>query len=124
MKTLAEALGTGPEELVLLFDLPISFHRCLVPATGGITTALLLSHAIWVTQSLPEDVCGWFTCSSEQWTESTGLSRREQETARRALCRGGFITERRYGMPARLWSRVNVGVVLAALRGQSARRVH
>ena len=124
MRTFAEVVESPLAEITRLTDAPISFHRCLVPATGGITTALLLSHAIWVTQSLPEDVCGWFTCSSEQWTESTGLSRREQETARRALCRGGFITERRYGMPARLWSRVNVGVVLAALRGQSARRVH
>ena len=46
MKTLAEALGTGPEELVLLFDLPISFHRCLVPATGAAVVACNLGDAV------------------------------------------------------------------------------
>ena len=32
--------------LLQVFDLPVSFHRCLVPITGGVTPALMLSQAI------------------------------------------------------------------------------
>lgn len=34
------------EVLLQVFDLPVSFHRCLIPLTGGVTAALMLSQAI------------------------------------------------------------------------------
>jgi hypothetical protein len=114
----SQALGITPELLLAVFDSPVSFHRCLVPVSGGITPALLLSHAIWTTQSLDAEHAGWFTKSQVQWTEETGLSRWEQETARRALRQAGLLEERRLGMPARLWFRVCAPAVWAALRAQ------
>ena len=88
------------ELLLQVFDLPVSFHRCLVPITGGITAALMLSQAIWTTQELDPDSNGWFMKSQEEWTDDTGLSRWEQETARRALRSAGFLEERRVGAGA------------------------
>ena len=43
--------GITAELLLEVFDLPVSFHRCLVPITGGVTAALMLSQAIWTTQT-------------------------------------------------------------------------
>ena len=77
--------GITPELLLEVFDLPVTFHRCLVPITGGVTAALMLSQAIRATEDLDSEACGWFTRSQEQWSEETGLTRREQETARRSL---------------------------------------
>ena len=108
------------ELLLQVFDLPVSFHRCLVPITGGITAALLLSQAIWTTQELDPESNGWFVMSQEEWTEDTGLSRWEQETARRALRSAGFLEERRVGMPAKLWYRVHPDHVWHALRDRAA----
>jgi hypothetical protein len=108
------------ELLLQVFDLPVSFHRCLVPITGGITAALMLSQAIWTTQELDPDSNGWFMKSQEEWTEDTGLSRWEQETARRALRSAGFLEERRVGMPAKLWYRVRPDHVWSALRDHAA----
>jgi hypothetical protein len=109
------------ELLLQVFDLPVSFHRCLVPITGGITAALMLSQAIWTTQELDPEANGWFVMSQEAWTEATGLSRWEQETARRALRSAGFLEEQRVGMPAKLWYRVHPDQVWQALRDRAAR---
>lgn len=113
------------ELLLQLFDAPVSFQRCLVPISGSVTAALMLSQAIWTTEQQVIESYGvvshgWFTKSQEEWTDETGLTRWEQETARRALRRLGFIEERRAGMPAKLWFRVRSDQVWKALRDHAA----
>jgi len=108
------------ELLLEVFDIPVSFHRCLVPITGGVTAALMLSQAIWTTQTIERAADGWFSKSRDEWTEETGLSRWEQETARRALRSAGFLEERRVGVPAKLWYRVRPEAVWRALQARAA----
>ena len=96
-----------PELLLQVLDLPLSFHRCLVPITGSVTAALWLSQAIYTTQELDPAVDGWFAKSQDEWQEDTGLSRWEQQTARRVLREAGFLEERRFGVPAKLYYRVH-----------------
>ena len=121
MNARTEALGITPELLLDVFDTPVTFHRCLVPVAGGVHAALLLSQAIWTTQSLDTEANGWFLKSQEQWAGETGLSRWEQETARRALRQAGLLEERRVGMPARLWFRVCASAVWAAMQAHAGR---
>ena len=116
MNARGQTHGITTDLLLEIFDIPVSFHRCLVPVTGGITSALMLSQAIWTMQALDPTAEGWFIRSQDEWTEETGLSRWEQETARRALRRAGLLEERRFGMPARLWFRVCPEAVWRALR--------
>ncbi len=113
------ASGITPELLLEVFDIPVSFHRCLVPITGGVTAALMLSQAIWTTQTIERAADGWFSKSRDEWTEETGLSRWEQETARRALRGGGFLEEKRVGVPAKLWFRVRPEAVWRALKARA-----
>lgn len=108
-----------PELLLEVFDLPVTFHRCLVPITGGVTAALMLSQAIWTAQAMQGNSDGWFAKSRDEWTEETGLTRWEQETARRALRTAGFLEERRVGVPAKLWFRVRPEAVWCALRARA-----
>jgi hypothetical protein len=58
---------------------------------------------------------GWFWKTQDEWTDETGLSRREQETARKTLKSLGIIEEKKEGIPARLYFRVNVVVLNAIL---------
>lgn len=111
-----EAHGMSQEMLLEIFDAPITFHRCLVPVAGGVTAALFLSQAIWLTETQTRFTEGWFMCSQEQWTQETGLSRWEQETARRELRVAGLIEERLVGMPAKLWYRVCPQAIRKALQ--------
>lgn len=115
--TSASALSA--DLLLAVFDLPVSFHRCLVPIAGGIAPALMLSQAICVTQSLDTSAGGWFAYSPEEWTRSVGLSPSEQRSARRALRAAGFLEERRWGMPTKQWYRVRADAVWAALRAHA-----
>mgnify|MGYP001133746147 CR=1 FL=1 len=121
MNARLQAPGITPQLLLDVFDAPVSFHRCLVPVTGGITSALLLSQAIWTSQWLEPAADGWFLRSQDEWTQETGLSRWEQESARRALRRSGLLEERRIGMPARLWFRVRPDAVWRALQVAAGR---
>ena len=117
-----EPIAISAELLLEVFDIPVSFHRCLVPVAGGVTPALMLSQAIWTTQTLEATEDGWFMRSQEQWTQETGLTRWEQETARRALRQVGLLEERRVGMPAKLWFRVCPHAILRALQASVAQR--
>lgn len=105
--------------LLDIFDEPIVFHRSYVPIAGGITAALFLSHAGYACEDLPKDHDGWFVRSQAEWERDTGLTRREQETARRLLRERGLLEERRVGMPAVLWYRVNWARLRESLEHQS-----
>jgi hypothetical protein len=115
------ATGLSPAAALLLdiFEEPVVFHRSYVPVAGGITAALFLSYAGYAYESLPIDPDGWFTRTQAEWERETGLTRREQESARRVLRARGLLEERRRGLPAVLWFRVNWGALRAALGRQA-----
>lgn len=101
------SLSVQSAMLLDIFDEPIVFHRSFVPVAGSITAALFLSYASYAYDFLPAENEGWFTKTQEEWERDTGLTRREQETARRMLRERGLLEERKVGMPAVLWFRVN-----------------
>lgn len=114
-----------PEVLLEAFDEPLVIPRAYVPLTGGIAPALLLSALFTLTQDLedqaqvPPGERGWLILSRIQWQTVTSLTRYEQEAARRALARRGFIDQKRVGMPARLAILLRPGAVADALRQQA-----
>ena len=66
----------------------IAFHRRLVDLTASVKAALLLSQTIYWTRH-GRDIArtgGWFLKTTEQWEMETGLSAKEQTTARAVLC--------------------------------------
>ena len=90
-----------------IMDRPIAFHRAFVEVGGSITAALFLSQAVyWQTRCNRKD--GWWYKDQDEWKEETGMGRREQETARKKLKSAGVLEEKKEGIPARLWYRVNV----------------
>ncbi len=125
MKSIQKDVRTLTPDLVMeIFDLPVTFHRCLVPVTGSVTAALMLSQAITSTETLAPEADGWFSKSQVQWCEETGLSRWEQQKARRVLRESNFLAERKWGMPAKAWFRVNKGPIWQALCESSQRSEH
>jgi hypothetical protein len=96
-----------------IFDRPIAYHRYFV-SLAGVTGAVFISQAIYWEKRVPDSRDGWFYKTREEWEEETGLSRREQETARKRLKELGFIEEILKGNPAQLWYRVNFDAVQAS----------
>jgi len=90
-----------------LLDRPIAFHRCFIDLTSSVTAALFLSQAVYWQKRLPDERDGWWHKNRAEWTDETGLSRREQETARQNLKRLGVLEEQRTGVPAKLMYRLD-----------------
>ncbi len=94
----------------------VAYHRTLAGIGGGVHAGLLLSRALYLTriQSTREPEA-WICNSTARWSEELGLSRREQESARRDLQRIGIWEEARRGVPASLVARVRLEELLSLL---------
>lgn len=98
----------------------IAFHRRLVDLTASVKAALLLSQSLYWTRH-GRDIAengGWFFKTSEQWERETGLSPKEQATAREVLRRQCLLEEQRMGIPARLHYRLCLDELGARLAEQ------
>lgn len=95
----------GSELLSILGERVIAFPPVLVKVTGSINAALFLSQALYWTriQNGKE-----FYKTREEWAAETGMSRSEQETARKALVSLGILQESLRGVPATLHYKVNL----------------
>ncbi len=117
--------GASDETIDLLrelLDRPISFHRILAKVSGGATVGLFLSHAFYWSRRTdnPE---GWFWKTQEEWEEETSLTRREQETARARLKALGILQEKRAGVPAKLYFRLDLDRLFSLLQGVTDKNV-
>jgi hypothetical protein len=82
----------------------------VVPVTGSPLAALLFSFVWdWQQTNSAKQRGGWAYHTREEITAALGLSRTQQETARRLLVKHGLLELRREGTPCRLWFRVPTG---------------
>ena len=87
-------------------DRPIAFNPVYVKIGCGINGALMLSQLVyWSSRTKNKD--GWIYKTHEDWTDETGLTRREQDTARKNLKSLGFLSEKKQGVPCRVFFKVN-----------------
>ncbi|WEI17125.1 hypothetical protein PY247_11185 [Acinetobacter proteolyticus] len=92
---------------------PVAFNRHYVALGCGITGALMLSQMVYWSKKSNAD--GWFYKTIEQWEEETGLSRYEQEGARKKLRDLGFIVEAKRGVPCKVYFKVDQKILYKAL---------
>ena len=93
-----------------LLDRPIAFQRAFVSLGAGITGALMLSQAIYWSKRT-DNADGWFYKTMEEWASETGMTRSEQESARKKLVNAGVLEEKKKGVPCRLFYRVNMDAI-------------
>ena len=102
-----------------VLDRPIAFHRIFVDITAGVLPALFLSQA-WYWSKRHDHEDGWFFNTQADWQAETGLSRYEQESARKTLKKLGILEEKLRGAPARLYYRLNKNRIAELLDFQFA----
>lgn len=99
-----------PSAKTFFTDRPIAYHPILAKVCGSVTAALFLSQlAYWSDKGASRD--GWIWKTREEMEDETGLSRSEQETARKKLIALGILQEERRGVPARMWYLINWDVL-------------
>ena len=93
---------------------PVALYPGLKSLGIGLTGASMLSQAIYWTERT-RDAGGWFYKSQEEWEQETGLSRSEQELARKKLVAIGVLHEKKKGVPCRLHFMVDSEELFALL---------
>lgn len=94
----------------------VAFHRTLVEVAGGVHGGLMLSRALHLTRlQVRRRLDQWIVSSAARWFEELGLTRREQETARRDLVRAGLWEECLRGIPPSLVARIRLDCLLTSL---------
>lgn len=79
-------------DLMRTIGRPIAYHPALARMVGGVNAAIFLSQLIYWDERMEDAELGVYK-TAEQWGAETGLSVREQTTARRQLRDRGLITE-------------------------------
>lgn len=99
--------GFGDVFMQLAEERPVAYYPKLVKVTGSVNAAIFLSQlGYWTPKAADPD--GWVYKTQAEWETETGLSRWEQETARRQLRERGVLSEIKRGMPARLFFQIDV----------------
>ena len=97
----------------LLSDRPIAFHPALARVLGVIGEALLFQQlAYWSDKGNDPE---WIYKTQAELEEETTLTRTQQENARKNLRRLGVVEERKKGLPAKLYFRVDWDALFALL---------
>ncbi|WP_437421110.1 helix-turn-helix domain-containing protein [Stutzerimonas chloritidismutans] len=74
----------------------------------------MLSQAIYWSKRT-DNADGWFYKTMEEWASETGMTRSEQESARKKLVSAGVLEEKKKGVPCRLFYRVNMDAIRTSL---------
>ena len=97
----------------------IAFNPLFVDLPGcSINAALFLSQSLYWSERTASD--GWFFKTRDDWTREIRLTRREQESARKALRECGVLEEKLHGLPGKLHFRVNCDRLAELLVGLEA----
>lgn len=100
-------VGVDLSAVKMLLIRPIAFHPILARLCGSLTAGLMLSQAIyWTDRTSDED--GWFYKTQPEWESEITITRFEQEGARKHLRKFDFWMEKKQGVPALLYYKVDV----------------
>jgi len=92
---------------------PVVYYPSLNAITGGVAATVFLAN-LFQWSGTQRDPNGWIFKTQEEIEVETGLSRREQETARKQLRTATLLKEERRGVPARLYYLIQVETLNAA----------
>lgn len=98
----------------------ISFNATFAKMTGSVTAAVFLSQALFwqvkakfKTGEMEFEGESYFSKTGAEWFEETGLSAEQQKTARKPLVAAGILKERRAGLPAKMYFRVDIEALVS-----------
>jgi hypothetical protein len=89
---------------------PIAYYPSLNRITGGVLPTILFCQLIY-WHDKGEDLDGWIYKTQADWSFETGLSRWEQESARKALRTRGLLHEKFAGLPRRLYFKPDIQAI-------------
>jgi DnaD/phage-associated family protein len=100
--------------LNILADRPIAYHPDIARVAGSVKAGIFLSQLLyWADKGKRNDGYIWKT--QDEWEEETALTRYEQEGARKELKARGLLHEKRRGIPAKLYYKIDTDTLYSLL---------
>ncbi len=102
------------DDLTQLLGRPIAYHRIFAHLGGDANSAVFLSQCLhWTPRASHKNKKapaseGWFFKTQAEFWEETGLTRYNQETARRKWRKLGVLEEKRVGQQGHIYYRINL----------------
>ena len=107
------------ESILIILGSPIAYYTAFARVLGGVEAGVLTSQFFyWYGKGY--DPNGWIYKTQEDIESETGLTRRNQETARKKLRALGVLEEKRMGAPSRLFYRLNLDNLFEIINTWSA----
>ncbi len=101
------------------FKRPVAYWASLAKATGSVKLAVLLSQ-LWYWRDKGHDPDGWVYKTRESIYDETGLSRQEQETARKLGRELGILREIKKRIPPIIHFQIDVSALANLLKEHDA----
>jgi hypothetical protein len=105
-----------PQAFMELMEKAISFHPAIARLCGGAAPGLMCCQGMYYSRMRHvQERQGWFYKTAREWEEETCLTRREQDTAKKALRDKGFLETKLAkvnGVPT-LHFKINFDAILA-----------
>jgi hypothetical protein len=102
------------EAVIAILGSPVAYYAAFAKVLGGVEAGILTSQFFyWYGKGHNPD--GWIYKTQAEIEDETGLSRRNQETARKKLRESGVLEEKYSGMPAKLFYRLNLERLFALM---------
>ena len=98
------------EAVMAVLGSPVAYYAAFAQALGGVEAGVFASQFFY-WHGKGHDPDGWVYKTQAEIEEETGLTRRNQETARKRLRDCGVLEEKYTGMPAKLYYRLNIDVL-------------
>ena len=107
-------LELSAEQLQAIFGRQVAYNKFLAIAGGSVGAGVFLSQLLhWMEYLKPDD--GWIYKTAKDWWQETALSQHELHTIRKALIARKILDEKRCGVPAKLYYRLNWDQLKTAL---------
>ncbi len=107
------------ESILVILGSPIAYYTVFAKVLGGVEEGIFVSQFFyWYGRG--HDPEGWIYKTRDEIRFETGLSRRNQETARKSLRASGVLEEKRMGAPSRLFYRLNLDMLFSLVNAWSA----
>ena len=100
----------------IFFSRPIAFHRIFAEITVSVTTGLFLSQ-LFYWHDKGSDPDGWIYKTYVDWKEETTMNRREIDMARKTLKSLKILEEKKEGVPAKLFYRIDMDALMEIVNG-------
>lgn len=101
----------------------VSFHSIFARALRNVPAGVMLSQGFFWQENaqfrqLREiDGISYFTATASEWYDATGVTDDQQLTARDVLRSSGFWTEKRAGLPAKLYYHIDLDILVSVIYG-------